>query len=171
MSKLRTPTSPQLSPEVIRAVHRQEYSALEQLVTNATVNLPDSYGRSVLSVVVNYGDVAMLRWLLTKGSALDQQDRNGWTALHFAAQAYAVEMAALLLAAGATVDVPDIHGNTPLWRAAFESRGRGAMLHLLLTHGANPDQSNNSDVSPRQLAETIANFDVKQFFAQHPPLH
>ncbi|UOG77678.1 ankyrin repeat domain-containing protein (plasmid) [Hymenobacter tibetensis] len=166
MSKSRTAASPCLSPEAIRAVHQQDYPTLEQLVTNATVNLLDSSGRSVLSFVVTYGNVAILQWLLTKGPALDQQDRNGWTALHFTAQAYTVEMAALLLAAGATVDVPDVYGNTPLWRAAFESRGRGAMLQLLLAHGANPDQPNDSGVTPRQLAETIANFDVKQLFAQ-----
>jgi len=135
-------------------------------VTNATVNLSDSNGRNLLSLVVNYGDAPMLQWLLTKDPALDQQDRNGWTALHFAAQAYAVEMAALLILSGATVDLADNFGNTPLWRAVFESRGQGAMLHLLLTNGANPDQPNNSGISPRQLAETIANFDVKQFLSQ-----
>jgi ankyrin repeat protein len=108
----------------------------------------------------------MLQWLLPKGPALDQSDCNGWSALHFAAQAHAVEMAALLLAAGATVDVPDAYGNTPLWRAAFESRGRGEMLQLLLANGANPDRANDSGMSPRQLAETIANFDVKQLFRE-----
>ncbi|WBA44204.1 ankyrin repeat domain-containing protein [Hymenobacter canadensis] len=164
MSKSYPPASPRLSPEVLPAIHRQGYPALKQHVTAATVNLPDSSGRTVLSLVVNYGDATMLQWVLSKGPALDQPDRNGWTALHFAAQAHAVEMAALLLAAGATVDAPDAYGNTPLWRAAFESRGRGAMLQLLLAHGANPDQANDSGVSPGKLAETIANFNVKQFF-------
>jgi ankyrin repeat protein len=70
-------------------------------------------------------------------------------------------MVALLLAAGPMVDVPNMFGNTSLWRATFESRGRGAMLQFLRTHGANPDQSNHSGVSPRQLAKTIANFEVK----------
>lgn len=166
MSKLHIPASPHLSAEVIRAVHRQDYTILERLVTNDTINLPDGSGRSLLSFVVNYGDVTMLQWVLTQGPALDQQDGNGWTALHFAAQAYAVEMAELLLAAGARVDVPDTYGNTPLWRAAFESRGQGSMLQLLLTHGANPVQPNNNGVTPQQLAETIANFNVKQFFAE-----
>ena len=165
MSKSRTSASPRLSPEVTSAVHRRDYPALEQLVTDTNLNLPDSGGRSVLSLVVNHGDETLLQWLLAKGPALDQQDRNGWTALHFAAQAYAVDMAALLLAAGTQVDVPDAYGNTALWRAAFESRGQGAMLKLLLAHGANPNQPNHSGMSPRQLAETIANFDVKQFFA------
>ena len=166
MSKSRTSASPRLSPEVTSAVHRQDYLALEQLVTDTTLNLPDSDGRTLLTLVVNYGDLAMLQWLLPRSPALDQQDRNGWTALHFAAQAYAMEIAALLLAAGARVDAPDAYGNTALGRAAFESRGRGAMLQLLLAHGANSDQPNHYGVSPRQLAETIANFDVKQFFAQ-----
>lgn len=164
MSKSRTPILPLLSPEVTSAVHRHDYSALEQLVTGATINLPDSSGRTVLSLVVNYGDAVMLKWLLSQGPELNKPDRNGWTALHFAAQAHAVEKAALLLEAGASADVPDAYGNTPLWRATFESRGRGEMLQLLLAHGANPDQANDSGVTTRQLAETIANFDVKQFF-------
>ncbi|MBC6613317.1 ankyrin repeat domain-containing protein [Hymenobacter sp. BT507] len=165
MSKSRTSSSPRLSPKVVGAVHRRDYLALEQLVTDSTIDLSDDYGRTVLSLVSNYGDVVLLQWVLRKGPALDRQDCNGWTALHFAAQAYAVEMAALLLEAGARVDVSDAYGNTALWRATFESRGQGAMLQLLLAHGANPDQPNNNGVSPRQLAETIANFDVKQFFA------
>ncbi|NKI91866.1 ankyrin repeat protein [Hymenobacter sp. 1B] len=134
-------------------------------MTTTTVNLPDRNGRSLRWLVVNPGDAPLLQWLLPKGPALDQQDRNGWTALHVAVQGHAVDMAALLLAAGATVDVADAYGNTPLWRATFESRGRGEMLRLLLAHGANPDQPNASGVSPRQLPQTIANFDVKQFFS------
>ena len=63
--------------------------------------------------------------------------------------------------------MPDVYGNTALWRAAFESRGQGAMLKLLLAHGANPDQPNHSGMSPRQLAETIANFDVKRGVIQN----
>ncbi|SMC00696.1 Ankyrin [Hymenobacter roseosalivarius DSM 11622] len=74
-------------------------------------------------------------------------------------------MAELLLQAGATVDLPDAYGNTPLWRATFESHGRGAMLKLLLAHGADPAQQNHSGVSPLQLAESIANYNVKQFYA------
>lgn len=165
MSKTRKAATIHLSDDVMRAVHRKDYLLLEQLVTNSTVNLTTSAGRSLLSMVVSYGDTFMLEWLLTKHPDLDQQDPNGWTALHFAAQAYAMDKAELLVQAGATVDRSDAYGNTPLWRAVFEARGRGDMLRLLLTHGANPLHQNHSGISPLQLADTIANYDIKQFFA------
>jgi ankyrin repeat protein len=69
----------------------------------------------------------------------------------------------ILLRAGARVDAQDTRGNTPLWRAVFESRGRGDTIQALLAAGANPDLPNQSGVTPGQLAERIANFDVAQF--------
>jgi hypothetical protein len=59
----------------------------------------------------------------------------------------------ILLRAGARVDAPDTRGNTPLWRAVFESRGRGDTIQALLAAGANPDLPNQSGVTPGQLAE------------------
>jgi ankyrin repeat protein len=61
------------------------------------------------------------------------------------------------------VDAQDTWGNTPLWRAVFESRGRGDTIQALLAAGAKPDLPNQSGVTPRQLAERIGNFDVAQF--------
>jgi ankyrin repeat protein len=45
--------------------------------------------------------------------------------LHFAAREYQIETARHLIVGGANPNVPDSDGNTPLWRAVFESRGRG----------------------------------------------
>ena len=97
-------------------------------MTNATSTYQTAAAGAHFLLFVNYGNVAMLQWLLIKDSALNQQDSNGWAALHFEAQAYAVETAALLLTADTTVNLPNAFGNNPLWRAAFESRGRSAML-------------------------------------------
>lgn len=69
-----------------------------------------------------------------------------------------------LLEAGARVDSVDNYGNTPLWRAVFGSCGRGDMIQLLLAAGANPHAKNLSGVSPFDLASSIGNYDVKQFF-------
>ena len=80
--------------------------------------------------------------------------------VHFAAQEGHTEVARVLLRGGAAVDARDSFGNTPLWRAVFESRGRGDTIKVLLAAGANPDLPNESGVSPRQLAERIANLDV-----------
>jgi hypothetical protein len=59
----------------------------------------------------------------------------------------------------------DSLGNTPLWRATFESRGRGEVIRLLRAAGADPWHANRSGVSPVALARAISNYDVAQFYA------
>jgi ankyrin repeat protein len=101
---------------------------------------------------------------LVAGANPNAQDDNGWTPLHFAAQAVSESVTALLLAAGADVGVKDTFGNTPLFRAVFCARGDGSVITALLEAGANPNEANKSGVTPLGLAETIGNYDAKQFF-------
>ena len=117
----------------------------------------------MLTHIILHGDASLLDWLLAQQPTLDLPNHAGWTPLHFAAQGYAVEAATKLLAAGAMVDVQDRYSNTPLWRAVFESRNRGELIQLLLAHGADATRKNHSGISPRELAHTIANVEVKQF--------
>ncbi|NYF55778.1 ankyrin repeat domain-containing protein [Micromonospora purpureochromogenes] len=100
-----------------------------------------------------------VRALIEHGVEVNASDANGWTPLHFAAQAQSAPVAAELLAAGATVSL-DEHGNTPLWRAVFNHRTEPAALRTLLAAGADPDRDNVHGVSPRALAERIANTDA-----------
>jgi len=79
-----------------------------------------------------------------------------------------VEVTRLLLEAGADVDPQDRHGNTPLGRAVFSSRGEGALIGLLRSRGANPHLSNAQGVSPLRLAQSIGNYDIAQFFQDLP---
>ncbi|WP_428533084.1 ankyrin repeat domain-containing protein [Propionicimonas sp.] len=60
-----------------------------------------------------------------------------------------------LLQAGAEVDPQDGYGDTPLWRAIFNSRGEDETVSILLAVGADPDICNASGVSPRALAERL----------------
>lgn len=126
----------------------------------------DSYKRTPLMEAVITGRLQIAKLLLDRSSDIDAQDCNGYSALHFAAQDYQVAAARLILDAGSEVDIQDKYGNTPLWRAVFNSAGRGEIIQLLVAHGANPDFKNKSGVSPRELAGTIANYNVKQFFAE-----
>ena len=95
-------------------------------------------------------------------------DEAGGTPLHFACQEWSVSGARRLIAFGAKVDPADDHGNTPLWRAVFASRGRGDLIGVLLAAGANPDAPNEAGITPRQLSERIGNYDVRSFFDKQP---
>lgn len=46
----------------------------------------------------------------------------------------------------------------------FNSKGRGELIKLLRSHGADPLHSNASGQTPVRLARLIANYDVAQFF-------
>ena len=64
-----------------------------------------------------------------------------------------LEVARLLIAAGAPVDPRDSYGNTPLWRAVYAFQGgEPALIRVLLDAGADPDCKNDTDRSPREMA-------------------
>jgi ankyrin repeat protein len=113
-------------------------------------------------------EVATLEELLSGGESPDVGDRLGFTPLHFAAQQWSVSAAEALLNAGASVDVENTFGNTPLFVAVFNSHGRGELIQLLRSHGADPFHVNRNGQTPVGLARLIANYDVAQWFADLP---
>jgi len=109
-------------------------------------------------------DIKKVKRLIKGGININQSDRNGWDALHFAAQNNDVEIGRLLIDNGINIENKDKYGNTPLLRATFASKGYGGFIKMLLDEGADRDIKNNNGVSPLILAERIGNYDVKQFF-------
>jgi uncharacterized protein len=127
------------------------------------VNALDREGRTPLFYTAKDGETNLTSELLQHGANPNVQDINLETPLHFAAREYQVHIAKMLLDAGASVDVQDIHGNTALWRAVYYSRGRGEVIRLLLSRGADKYLPNKHGISPETLANTIASHDVKSF--------
>jgi ankyrin repeat protein len=109
-------------------------------------------------------DVWAARRLLDEGLDPDLANAQGFTALHFAAQARCPAVISLLLHAGAHVDPRDDWGNTPLSRAVFYARGESAAVAVLLAAGADPDAPNQVGVTPRELAERLGATDLVALF-------
>lgn len=124
----------------------------------------DSYGRTPLHLAAAKGKVSEVERLLELGANPNAQDDNGWSPLHFSAQAVSPEVARVLLLSGADLELKDSFGNTPLFRAVFESKGNGSVIEVFLKAGARIDTRNSAGVTPLSLAKTIANYDVAKFF-------
>ncbi|WP_019631506.1 ankyrin repeat domain-containing protein [Actinomadura atramentaria] len=122
----------------------------------------DRVGRDVLHYAALEDDVPRLRERLAAGVDPSLPDRAGWTPLHFAAQDGSVEAVTALLAAGAQVDAVNERGQTPLWLAVMNSGSApdGAIVRLLLAHGADRDHQSVDGISPLELAQNLAGFPV-----------
>lgn len=129
-----------------------------------SINACDIDGRTQLVNATIEGNVDLVRTLISKGADVNLVDSNGWSALHFAAQGFDHQIASLLLEHSAQVDAQDVEGNTPLSNAVFNSKGQGDLIELLLSHGADMNLKNKHGVSPLDLAKSIGNYDVAQFF-------
>ena len=114
----------------------------------------DEYGRSPLWYHVADGDITALRRDLKAGLNSTAADKDGFTALHVAAQNGRAEALDMLIRAGADVNATDRHGNGPLWTAGYEAAkaiatdANMSIVAMLLKAGADPHRINKAGRSP-----------------------
>ena len=92
----------------------------------------------------------ILQLLLQQGGNPRLLDREGWTALHYAAICNNVEDIVQLIDAGADIEAEDKDGLTPLMRAYREDKPEA--LQVLLEHHANPNPLDASGNTPLDQA-------------------
>jgi uncharacterized protein len=103
----------------------------------AAVTVHASGLRAPLADAAERGDRAQLRALLDRHADVNAPQADGMTALHWAAYNDDVEIAALLVRAGANVKAANRYGVTPLSLAC--TNGDGGMIELFLKAGADPN--------------------------------
>ena len=131
-----------------------------KLLSELDIDSSDIYLRTPLIWAAFYNNTELLDWLIKNGANIDHQDRNGYSALHFAGQQNSFDSAKLLLDNGANINLKDKHGNPPIWTAIFNSKGDYKLVRLYVLMGADLDNENKHNMTSRKLAETIAGFDL-----------
>jgi uncharacterized protein len=165
-SLLRTTNGLSIMPSLIDYVLQNNLEGLkESLARGADPNQAGRDGRTPLIHAAIDNQIEVANKLLNSKANVNAQDTSGNSSLHYAAQDYHCEMVRLLLDNGADVNIQDAFGNTPLWRAVFNSRGRGDVIGALLKAGADRNLRNKAGKTPLELAKTIANYNISQFFA------
>jgi ankyrin repeat protein len=125
----------------------------------------DPEGRLRLHQAAVAGRAGEVARLIADGEDVAAVDKALLTPLHMACQQGHLEVARVLLAAGAPVDARDSYGNTPLWKAVFAFQGgEPELIRLLLDAGADPDCKNTTDRSPRDMAVTFDRPGIRSVF-------
>ena len=144
--------------------------ACEYLRRGANVDARESgryYKRTALMIAANDGFLDLAKLLHANGADVNLHGGShdgglyarGWSALHYAAVAGNVEIARLLLDAGAEIEsVWDGGGKTALWEASYW--GRPGIVELLLARGADVLGGIPGDLSGIRAAvrETTVNY-------------
>jgi uncharacterized protein len=131
-------------PAILVAVKGKADRVLKALLANpkTDINATGPFKETALMLMVTRGDKELVGQLLAKGATVN---KDGWTALHYAASGGDLQIVKMLLDKGAAIDSLSPNKTTPLMMAA---RARQTLVvKQLLGFGANPTLSNEAGLS------------------------
>src|ERR1700722_8630808 len=126
--------------------------------------LAASSGTALIEAVQN-DDHAALAALLMKHVEVNAREDDGATALDWAATRCNLEIAAMLLKAGANPNLTNEQGIGPLYLAI--ANGYPAMVQLLLAKGADPNVAREDGETPLMTAARLNQLEVMKTLLDH----
>jgi len=156
--------------DLINIIYENDIPNLKKLKRSGIdFSVTDSYDRNNLLIAYSgygynerYYPEQLIDFLLECRIDIDQKkNKRGYevTALHLAVSKMNLEIVGHLIERGATIDLQDVNGNTPLWLAVINYRGQDRLLRiikLLLENGAPLDSKNLHNQSVRDIIHTIS---------------
>ncbi|MGE0043915.1 MAG: ankyrin repeat domain-containing protein, partial [Vicinamibacterales bacterium] len=141
-------------------LHRRWFGALALSVIGAFgLSLAAAQGTAPVADAAMLGDATTVRTLLKDGADVNDAQGDGMTALHWAAMKGNVELADMLLYAGANVKATTrLGGYTPLHMAA--KIGNGTVIAALLKAGADANEATATGATPLMLASAAGDVDA-----------
>jgi hypothetical protein len=159
MMQVMASEAPQFEASIIRVLSLLDVS-VGQSVSRPVVDVisrQTSGGQTMLHLAVLLKLTGVVDFLLAHGIDVDSRDRNGYTALHFAAATRGAVCARKLIRAGADVEVVNARGQAPRDLApAHFFRGMAAAFGAVPPAGFSSDEDaelgdveDDSDAAPR----------------------
>lgn len=139
-------------PALLLAMREEAFKSAELLLTqrHLEIDATNPAKETALMMAALKGHTDWCRRLIDRGA---QVNREGWSALHYAATGPQPQASALLLERGAAIDARAPNGNTPLMMAALY--GKEETVRLLLARGADRQLRNRQDRTAAELARGV----------------
>lgn len=154
-----------MNKELQKAVIKGDLQSIKSLIkAGCNVDETDNFGRTVIYDAIIKGFKDIVEELCIAKANVNIQDKKRKTPLHFASIYNQLEITKILIQYNANVNLKDENGNTPIFDAVFNSNGRPDIILFLKQSNADYISPNNYGISPKELANTIANFDVSYIF-------
>ena len=113
---------------------------------------------------IHGNDLRKVAWALNLGLGVEAE-LNGYSPLSLAVLRGNVEVAELLISAGANVNTKDNMGELPLYWAVW--MGNIALAEYLISAGADVNAKNNDGESPLSLATLWDKVEMKSLLKKH----
>ncbi|NQY04732.1 MAG: ankyrin repeat domain-containing protein [Flavobacteriaceae bacterium] len=132
-------------------IKKNDSKSVKMLTDTHGIDCYDSYKRTFLILAASEGNENIMNFLIKKGADINFQDKNGYSALHFAALNNKNRIAEILLKNGANPNLKDLYGNSPIWTAIMNVKEDFSIVKLLLENNADIETKNNHRKSPQEL--------------------
>lgn len=156
---------------LLKLIYENEIDSLEKAkIGGIDFCKTDKYDKNNLLIAYagygydhKYQPEKLIDFLLSCGIDVNQKrNKRGseFSAIHNAVSNENYEIVHHLIRKGATIDIQEVNGNTPLWIAVMNYRGQPKLLkiiELLVSKGASLDFKNFHDRSVRDIINTIGN--------------
>lgn len=119
---------------------------------------------SLINYASIYNKLDVVRFLIQNGADVNALFDKDYTPLMAAADNNNLELAGILLKAGADPHITDGYGNAALWKAVHKYDDDMSIVNLLLQNGGNPFQKNKKGKMPIDMAKLKETEDLIELF-------
>ncbi|MGM3306894.1 ankyrin repeat domain-containing protein [Anabaena sp. WFMT] len=147
------------------------------LTKGANLNAKDNKGSTPLKIAISFKEIESydddykqtIKLLIAKGSEVNVEALlgNGRTPLHLAALANWPDVAEMLIAKGAKINIKNVYGETPLHNAAQSGNKNIVEVLLAKGKGLEVNSRDNDGFTPLGLAEENNYSDIVELLKSH----